>query len=368
MAVGDEAAAVEHVLHLAPDERDVPRARAVRGVRVQAEEALLTAGDARLVELLHADVVEPRRPVHRRPRVRLRQVEQVRLPDAPTSLRRKLGERPRRRLSLRVAQDSEPRLGDRAQDVVAVVSDELVLAVAEEREVIVLEPVEERGGLGDVVAVERRRTPAEARDHLAHAPAHRAPVVDGGAHVAEDLLELEPELLEHSRLATVDLDVVQRLHAHLRRRQKLHEVPLSVAPNADDGVDVEVDRSSAPGERHFDGIHEERHVVRQDLDDAVLRSPPVLLEARRVHAHLRLAGQPALQEVPLCERGAVEVEAAEIICGRLRVEERHEPGDVVHLGQRHALPHVRDRGVDQCVLRCSRLDRQSAPSALPAGV
>ena len=63
VAVRREPGAVEHVLHLAADDRDLPGARLVRGGRVQAEEAALADHGAVLGEPLDADVVEVRRPV-----------------------------------------------------------------------------------------------------------------------------------------------------------------------------------------------------------------------------------------------------------------------------------------------------------------
>jgi hypothetical protein len=75
VAGGNEAAAVEDPLHLPAQHRDLPGAGAVGGRGVEAEEAPLPDDVALLVEPLHADVVQIARPVHRRPRVRLRQVE-----------------------------------------------------------------------------------------------------------------------------------------------------------------------------------------------------------------------------------------------------------------------------------------------------
>ena len=87
-----QARALDHPLRLAAEDRDLPRARAVGGVRVEAEEAPLAGDLAGGVEALDADVVEVRGPVHGRARVRLRQVEEVLLPREPPHLRRQLRE------------------------------------------------------------------------------------------------------------------------------------------------------------------------------------------------------------------------------------------------------------------------------------
>ena len=73
-----QARALPHLARLAAQEWDLVGPGAVGGRRVEAEEAPLADDLARLVEALHADVVEVRGPVHRRARVRLREDERVR--------------------------------------------------------------------------------------------------------------------------------------------------------------------------------------------------------------------------------------------------------------------------------------------------
>ena len=77
VAAGGERGAPEHRVDLAPQDRYRVRARVVGVVGEQAEEAPLADHPAVLVEALDADVVEEGRPVNRRARVRLGEVEQV---------------------------------------------------------------------------------------------------------------------------------------------------------------------------------------------------------------------------------------------------------------------------------------------------
>ena len=148
---------------------------------------------------------------------------------------------------------------------------QLVLAVAEEREVVVLHPLEQGLGLGDLVGADRRRVLVELGDDLPCTRAHRAPVVDRRPHVREDPLELRGELVERGALRlTVDLDVQQRLGAPFGRpRQELEQPSVVVAPDPDGRMDEDVDRVSATRERHGHRVDEEGHVVGDDLDDAV---------------------------------------------------------------------------------------------------
>ena len=163
VAAAQETRPLDHALRLAPEHRDLPRARAVGGVRVEPEEAPLAGDLAGRVEALDADVVEVRGPVHGRPRVRLRQVEQALLAREPPHLRRQLREAERDRPLVARAQDAEPRAGDGTQHVLPVLGEHVVLAVAEEREVVVAHPLEQVAGLRALVRVDRGRPRAPRR-------------------------------------------------------------------------------------------------------------------------------------------------------------------------------------------------------------
>src|SRR5690606_5744229 len=89
----------------------------------------------------------------------------------------------------------------------------LVLAIAEQREVIRCEPVEERARF---VAQGIRRAAArgELLPHLGESLEHRLPVLDGGANVGERAAELGLDLLEDRAVRLPrDLDVDERLDA-----------------------------------------------------------------------------------------------------------------------------------------------------------
>jgi hypothetical protein len=77
VAPGPETGAAHDGGDLAAHDRNVDRARHVRRRGVQAEEAVLADDVAVLVEALDSDVVEIRRAMNRRPRVRLRQHEEL---------------------------------------------------------------------------------------------------------------------------------------------------------------------------------------------------------------------------------------------------------------------------------------------------
>ena len=117
VALRREARLLQHAPHLAAQERDVGRLRAVRHRRVQAEKAVLAAHVAGRVVALDADVVEVTRPVHGRARVRLGDDDEVPRLRLLAQRRGKLPEARRVRLAGTIAQDAQPRAGhDREPD------------------------------------------------------------------------------------------------------------------------------------------------------------------------------------------------------------------------------------------------------------
>ena len=81
----------------------------------------------------------------------------------------------------RLAQDAEARSPDPAQASSPSTRDQLVLGEAEEGEVVVVHPLEQRGGLLALVAVQRRRRVTQLGDEVVGAAAHRRPVSTAAA-------------------------------------------------------------------------------------------------------------------------------------------------------------------------------------------
>ena len=150
------------------------------------------------------------------------------------------------------------------------------------------DPGQQRPRLLDLVGVHargraaRRAAPAGARASAASPRPPRAPAPSTPRSASA-------ELVEPVRLA-VDLDV-------------------HVGLVADDRVHEHVDAGLAAAELHAHRVHEERHVVGDDVDRGVRRLPAVLLERRVVDAHARLARPRGRARSVQCdERGAVEVD------------------------------------------------------------
>ena len=206
-----------------------------------------------------------------RARVRLRQVEQVRLERRARTAGG--SSNPRGSAPAGLAQDAEPGAG--TAEASSPPRPQLVLAVAEEREVVVGEPVEERAPPRRLVGVERRRI-RQVRDHLERPLAHRLPVLDRGAHLADHAHEVPLELRAAGRASVwrADLGVDHRLaDARPRPAPRRARGPRAAARRRrgapHDRVDDQVDAEAAPVQLHADRVDQERHVVGDDLDGRV---------------------------------------------------------------------------------------------------
>lgn len=316
-----EAGGFEDLGDLAADHRDAAHGLGVRGGGEQAEEAALADDVALGVELLDAHVVEVRGTVHGGAAVGLGQHQQTVL----AGLGAGVGGQPveGRRDGVAVvlaavvrvgAQDAEAGAGDGREGVTV---DEVVLAVAEEREVVVGEPAQQLAGLFELVLAQVRGggLVGQAVGDAQRRVAHLLPVLDGLAYVGQDAQQVAGDLLEVGPVGlAVDLDVDPGLDEGVVGARGLGAVRVAVGAEdldqlagdvtADDDlrVDHDVDAAALAGQLVGDGVHEEGHVVGDDLDDGVAGGPAVLLDGRRVHAHVRGALRPLLREPVVRER------------------------------------------------------------------
>lgn len=341
MAARREAGAFEDLGDLAADDRDASHGLGVRGGGEQAEEAALAHDVALGVEPLHADVVEVRGAVHGGAAVGLGQHQQAVLAGlARASVEQPVeGRRDRVAVVLAAvvrvgAQDAEAGAGDGGQRVTV---DQVVLAVAEEGEVVVGEPAQQLTGLFELVLAQVRgdRLVGQVVGDAQRGVAHLLPVLDGLAYVGQDALEVVGDLLEVGAVGlAVGLDVDPGLDEGVVGARGLGAVRVAVGSEdldqlagevtADDDlrVDHDVDAAALPGQLVRHGVHEERHVVGDDLDDRVAGRPAVLLDRGGVHAHVRGALRPVLGETVVRERRPEHVDRVpveEVLRGGVQV-------------------------------------------------
>ncbi len=316
VAVCRERRAVHHAVDLVAQQRNLARTGLVRDRRVEPDEPPLADHGAVLGEALDANVVEVCRPVDGCARVGLRQHQRMWRPRE----RERLGLERLRRRRRGAAQDPQPGAGDRGQ--LAGLA-QLVLAVAEEREVVLPQPLEERLGLVELVGVDRwQLAPQLGRERGRPCP-HRAPVVDRRLDLLEHQLDPGPEHRQPIGIGeSPDLGMDHRLVritlGDAARLQHLGQLAVGVADDPDHRVNDQLDPVPLPVELHRHRVDDERHVVGHDLDHRVRRVPAVALQIRVVDVDLRLARQAVLGRPPVGDDGAAQVERVAVgeILGR----------------------------------------------------
>ncbi len=363
VAVGREARAVEDLGDLAADDGDTAYGLGVRGGGEQPEEAPLADDIPVGVELLHADVVEVAGPVHGRAAVGLRQYEQLVL----AGLGPDVGGQPAERRAHRVvlvaavvrvgAQDAEAGAGDGGQRVVL---GQLVLAVAEEGEVVGGQPAQQLAGLVDLLVTQvvggglARQLLGDAQRRVAHL----LPVLDGLADIVQDAQQVGGDLLQVRPVGlAVDLDVDPGLDARVVRQllflahavggEHLDQLAGDVTAHGDLRVDHDVDAAVLPGQLVGDRVDQEGHVVGDHLDDGVAAGPAVLLDGRGVHPDVGGALRAVLRQPVVRERRAEHIDrvaVGEVFGGRVQVvalevrEERLPVGSAFTRGPSRRLP------------------------------
>ncbi len=290
-----EAGARQAVGDLLAEQRNLARILAVGAGGEQADEELLADDVAGGVELLHADGVHVHGPMHGRAAVGLGDHEHPRLAQELPHVRRQLleiAQAVEHRILL-VAQDAEAGLRRDRDRGGVVVAEEIVFAIAEIGEVVVVEPFEEGLGLRHLVGRQAGRRRVQRGEDLLGAGAHLPPVGGRGADIRQHLLEQVLDLGQRVRrrlLVDADLHLGFGDLLALARDARL---PAAIAHDADDRMDDEIDREVALVERGGQRIHQEGHVVVDHLDDGVGAVPALLVEARIVDAHLGRARRAA---------------------------------------------------------------------------
>ena len=310
VAAGGEAGLLQDLADLVTQERDIERVAVVRGRGEEADDAPLPGDLARRAEAAHAHIVHVDGPVHRGVRVRLGDDEELLAAGEGGRLARQCGLVPRHRFLGDLAQHAETRIGHDMEVVLAALRGQFVIAHAQEREVVVPHPLEERLALGDLLLGQRRRALAQVPDQLVDAPAHGLPVLDRVPDVGQHGLDIPADGVERGGgRALADLDMEDGFGDAVRRprRQHIREHAALIARDADDRVDQQVDGQLLAIDRVDDRIDQERHVVVDDLDHRMGREPAVFFLGRVVDPDLRRPGEALAHEAPDREGGAIEV-------------------------------------------------------------
>ena len=291
----------QHLLELAGQQRRLRRRLHVRLRREQPDQAGLADQRAVRRDATHADVVHARAAVHGRRAVRLRVDQQVAVldPTAEGGLDRAQQHRLREPGALDLRQDAQARVlgGDQRTPLRGV--DEVVLAVAQQHEVVGEEPLDELDRVADLAGRVAHGALAGDVGHLPRALHHGVEVAHDQADVAEDLDDLGGEVLALGvGEPAVDLEVHDGLAVGgLARAHDPLDPPVGAAGGPDHGVEEPPRRQTAGVQLLADGVHQERGVVGVGLHDGADRLVAVGGEVGVEHADGLRSGPAGIGEV-----------------------------------------------------------------------
>ena len=197
---------VERLLLHAAQHWDRADRLGVGGPGVEPEEPTFPDHCARLVEALHPDVVEVRTPVDAGTGVGLGEHQDVGLPSQLPHLGGQFRERGRGVRS--VLHHPQRCVGQRGEGV--PIGRKVVLPVAEKREVVVGQPVEEVGGLGNFIGVDSGgRVCSQVRGKIDGVVTHGLPVGHCAAHILKRPADVIGEGVEIGAIS-----LATHLHTH----------------------------------------------------------------------------------------------------------------------------------------------------------
>ena len=287
----------------------------------ETDEALFSGDVTRGIEALDPDVVEVGRTVHAGSGVRLRDHQSAAFAG---QLSADLGQVLERMSVLRRPQQAKSApLADR-QDVLLPRPFQVVLPVAQEGEVVTLEPAQQFLGLGEIPDFLGMGHCAEPVGDERGLCAHRLPVLHRGTHVAKDTCEAVDQLRPRLVAGAVDFDrdpglkvggvviaaqqvrdVGHRGGVPARdaeaRRHPSHTDELVGRPvtrHHQKGVHHQVNGRVLAHEFGVDRVNQEGHVIRDDVDDAAVRFV--------ADVDLRDLGHPATGYMPVSDRASAE--------------------------------------------------------------
>ncbi len=327
-----QARTLHHVLVALAHQRDFPRAAVVGAGGEQAEEALFADDAALGVEFQHADVIHVAAAVDPRAGVGLGQDQRVgQAAGGVQALRGQPLDRARHRGVLAAHQaQAGAVLG--GQHVLAALLLHLVLTVAEEGEMVVRGPAQELLRLVARLIAHRQGALAQVFGQGQRLVAHRLPVLDDGTHVLQRFTHALGHRVHGLGRLAVDLQQHHRLQRAVTDAGQLAGL---VAAQRDHRVAQHVHADAHVGQRQRNGVHQERHVVIDDLQHGVGGFPAIGLQARIEHADVglaRLAHAGELQHAGGQRRPVLGTVRAELIRFHALVEGRSE-GDRLGLGR-----------------------------------
>ncbi len=219
------------------------------------------------------------------------------------------------------------------------------------REVVLGQPFQEGGRLGEQVARHRSGRHFELACGSLQALQHGLPVGDDNAHLVEDGRQGVGEIARLAVGQGLDMDgdiafLASVAPVPVAHAGNLEQAAGSVAPGLEDGMQQQTYGQSARLQLGHHRVDQEGHVVVDDLDDGPVRRRAVGLDGRAADAHFVPALGPGGDELQRLARVAGEPggrQPFQVGEAFATVEQRHERGGLRALAQ-HLL-HLPDQAV-----------------------
>ncbi len=302
MAAGLKPRHLDHLVDLAPHQRGVLATADIGARREQPDQTLFAGDPAFVVEVQDRDVVHVATAMHAGGGIGLGDDDGI-VGGGSVTAPTELAQRPNRCLAMLGVHDAQSAVGDRAQHAPVLTVFDDVLAVAQEREVIVGQPLEEvvrflarfpgQGLVGFRQLASDLMGAIEHRPEIRHRPPH---VAQGSEDALFDLgqhfgVVLPVDLQMHHRLGLPVFGLALAVFG------QLHQMAALIADYPHDRVDDQVRRNAQLREGQHHRIDQEGHVVVDDLDDRVTRLPAVPVGMRVVDAEANFVAHPLAGEI-----------------------------------------------------------------------
>ncbi len=361
-----ESHAVADAVDLAAQDRHEIRAVGIDVGGEQADEHMDARDIALVVKDLHGDDIEMHTTVHGGALVGLHHEQRaVRVHE--------VGELGRQRGAVGDALEDHPlRLLEKAQAVRVIDPQRALLAfafeseaaVAQEGEMVVVQPFQEVGHLGRLFFTHPRAREIEIGGEISRLAAHGLPVRDRETHIAQHRQQIVLQAFRHVEIHLRDFDVHQGFESAgrigLGVAQAL-QAPGAVALHRQDRVDQQERAMLHALQLGADRVHQERHVVVHKQDDGAVA-------LAFGDGDLFFSAGAAVQDVPRGQRDSIQGvgrTSGEFV-GRRAAEELRDEAAEVALGGFGPLAlrepgHGGDHLVDAAVLTFRRPCIHSCP-------
>jgi len=182
---------------------------------------------------------------------------------------------------------------DRLQRFAALAALQPIIAIAQKSEVAIFHPLKKAARLAQFGRVDPRAHRTQILRGAAHGAAHARPIRACHANIAHAALDLRGQGFQRRRIDDpIHLDVLEGLQALLRifrRAAPLESAQLAgaVAGGGKYRMREEMQCERPLGQGQADGIHQERHVIVDHIDNRMRRHKSMFPQRGVEYAHQR---------------------------------------------------------------------------------